>query len=672
MLTPAQVRTRMLDKLAASALDAEDAKRLGFKPLESAHVSKLGLPAAAGFTLPYFDLAGKPTGFYRLRYLEDTRTGFDALTGKKALRYTQPGGTVTEVYLPPLVDWRSLATKVDVPLLITEGELKAACTTKHGIPTIGLGGVWSFQSKKHTTPMLPIFDSFDLKDRTVYIVYDSDAVTNPDVIAAELRLAQRLTERGAVVLIGRIPPNEQIQKVGLDDYIVLNGIADLKSQVLDVAFEYAASATLHTLNKRALYVRDPGFIWDHELGQRISPGAFKEHAFSNVHFWEKKIVNKAEHMVKTPAAPAWLQWEHRAEVPGLTFDPGADTITSDGKLNLWTGWGLDRPAKGTIAPWVDLLNHLFGADLESRTWFERWCAYPLQHPGYKLNTAAAIWGTVQGSGKTLVGHTLMRIYGAKHSAELKDTDLDDERNEWAENKQFVLADDITARGDRKFMRRLMTMITQKSMRLNPKYIPSYSVPDCINYYYTSNDPDALYMDDGDRRFFIWEVLAGKYLPYKAYVAWRDSAAGASALWHHLLSLPLGEFDPQAPAPDTAGKRSMIFLGKSDLGGWVRDLKDNGVHMLRSAGLKGDLFTAKELHAVYDPTGEGRASVNGLARELRRAGYMPAATGNPLHMPDGRQCVAYAVFNGEHWAQAKWKDACEHFSLNRPTYKASKL
>lgn len=665
-LSIAQVKQKMFDKLAGSALTATDAKRLGMYAVTAPDAKALKLTAtAAAFVIPYFDLHGKPTKFYRARYVEDTRKGFDALTGKKALRYTQPGDSVTELYLPPLIDWAAIAAKPEVPLLITEGELKAACTTKHGLPTLGLGGVWSFQSKKHGTPLLPAFDLFELAGRTVYIVYDSDAVTNPDVVAAELRLAKRLVERGAVVYIGRLPPNEQIHKVGLDDYIVLNGVDELRERVLAEAFEYTGSAALHQLNTRVLYVRDPGFIWDHELSQRMSPAAFKEHAFSNLHYFEKRVIGKSETMVKVPAAPAWLTWEHRAEVKGLAFAPGVDRITPEGTLNLWTGWGVKVPRAGNIAPWQSLLQHLFGGDAQAQLWFERWCAYPLQNPGAKMAVAAAIWGSTHGSGKTLVGHTLMRIYGPAHSAELKDTDLDEERNEWAENKQFVLADDITARGDRKFMRRLMTMITQKFMRLNPKYIPSYSAADLINYYFTSNDPDALYMDDGDRRFFIWEVLAGKYLPYKAYVAWRDSEDGIAALWYYLLQLPLGDFDPQAPAPETIGKLSMIHLGKSDLGAWVRDLKDNTEAMLRRAGLKGDLFSAKELHALFDPTGEKRASPNALARELKRAGFQPPATGNSLRLPDGSNVLVYAVLNGPVWAKAKWSDACKHYIETRP-------
>jgi hypothetical protein len=527
--------------------------------------------------------------------------------------------------------------------------------------------VWSFQSSKHNTPLLPIFGEFALAGREVFIVFDSDAVTNPNVVAAELRLAQRLTEKGAVVRIARLPALEDTQKVGLDDFIMLRSVEELKL-ILQEAFEYDASKVLHSLNQRVLYVKDPGFVWDHDLSMRLSPGAFKEHAYSNVLYDQRRVSKTGESTVRVPAAPAWLAWEHRAEVRGLVFAPGEERITDSGMLNTWTGWGVHEPREGDVGPWHTLMGHLFGDTEEGRAarlYFERWCAAPFQKPGLKMAVAAAIWGTTHGSGKTLVGHTLMRLYGAKHSAELKDTDLDDDRNEWADSKQFVLADDITARGDRKFMRRLMTMITQKYIRLNPKFVPSYSIADTINYYFTSNDPDALYMDDGDRRFFIWEVMGDKFGPYKEYVRWRDSDDGIAALWHYFLQLDLGTFDPQAPAPNTVGKLSMIQLGKSDLGSWVRELKDNTEAILSRAGLTGELFNAKELHALFDPNGDKKVTVNALARELKRAGFHPPATGSSLRLPDGTMTQSYALLRGGYWQRATWKEACEHYIAHRP-------
>jgi len=676
-MTSAQVREAMIRKLEGSALDLKDAKALQTRPYTAEEAKALKLPATkAGFLIPYFDLKGKPLRFFRFRYMEDTRKGFQAAAKVKALRYAQPKDSTVELYLPPLVKWEGIAADPEVPVLITEGELKAACATKHGIPTIGLGGVWSFQSKPRGEAIVKGFADFDWEGRTVFICYDSDGATNPDVVNAESRLAQRLVEKGAVVFICRIPvPDHSASeegeeslapKVGLDDYIVAHGVDSLRSQVLDTAFEYDASAALHKLNERVLYVRDPGLIWDHSTRMRMAPSAFKEHAFSNLHYFEKRVDKKGnETLTKVSAAKAWLEWEHRAEVPGVSFAPGQDRITELGKLNSWTGWGVPEPEEGNIDPWVSLLDHIFADDHAARRYFEQWAAWPLQNPGGKMHVACAIWGPVHGSGKTLMGAMLRRIYGNKHSTELKDADLEDARFEWAENQQFVLADDITARGDRKFMRKLMTMITQYSMRMNPKYIPSYVIEDCINYYYTSNDPDALFMDDEDRRFFVHEVRAGKLKNTGWYVDWMKSASGTAALWHHLLHIDMTGFDPHAPAPSTVGKQQMIELGKSELGAWVHELKTNTDQILAKGKMKGDIFSIAELHMLFDPHGDKRASANALARELKRAGFSSPATGNKLRMPDGKQITAYSVRNTDKWDHCAWKEACDHYIEHHP-------
>jgi Domain of unknown function (DUF3854)/Family of unknown function (DUF5906) len=664
--TTAAIKELMIRKISGSGISLKDAKLLELEPV-SAHTAKIrGFPGnAAGFLIPYFDILGKRTKFERIRYLEDTRHGFDKISKKKPLRYGQRPNTINELYLPPLVDWDRISIRTEIPLLITEGELKSACATKLGLPTIGLGGVWCFQSASTGNELLPGFDAFAFADRTIYIIFDSDAATNPNILAAEERLSKRLTERGAVVHLCRLPAYGagDTQKVGLDDYLMLHSAEELQEQILTSAIPYEGSEVLHELNKRCIYVRDPGLIWDRENAQRIPPSAFLAHTFANKFFFEQHISVDAKgrdksRLVKVPLAKAWLEWEHRAEARKLTFDPGGEEVTLEGHLNTWSQWGLRAPCKGDVTPWHALLRHIFQFDQKAHQYFERWCAYPLQNPGAKMAVAAVVWGTTQGSGKTLIGETLMRIYGHRHSAELKDGDLEDERCQWAEDCQFVLVDDITSRGDHKAMRKLMTMITQKRMRINPKFITPYTVPDCINYYFTSNDPDALFMESGDRRFFVHETKAGKF-DYHDYVKWMRSEEGASALWAYLLELDVGTFDPHEAALMTTGKREMIELGKSDLGAWVLELRENANEMLGRHNMKGDLFTAGELHALYDPNGAKRAGTNALARELKRAGFMPPANGSKLHLSNGAQRMCYAVRNEDKWRKETWSNACKH-------------
>ena len=217
--------------------------------------------------------------------------------------------------------------------------------------------------------------------------------------------------------------------------------------------------------------------------------------------------------------------------------------------------------------------------------------------------------------------------------------------------------------DEKLTNMFKTMITQKTIHINQKYIPSYTIPDTINYYFTSNDPDAFYLADSDRRFFIHEVLCDR-LPdalRKTFVKWRDSAEGVEHLFYYMQNLDLGDFDPQAAAPTTAAKRDMMHISKSELGVWVHRLKHEPASILNGK-MRGDLFTAEELYMLYDPLGDKRASPNALARELKRSGLskLQQSTTTGIRVGD-RNLRLYVVRNVDEWRHAKRQDIIAHYT-----------
>lgn len=659
-----------VDKLAASGLDLKDARALRFVLVKSAAQLHPEFPPCGAFQLPYFDLQGRPTKFYRVRYLESTLNGFAAQTERSELRYVQPPGTLSEVYLPPLVDWGALARDASRPLTVTEGELKAAAATKAGLPTLGLGGVWSFKAARAGVPFLPLLAAIDWQGREVRVAFDSDALSNPDVLKALHVLCTELAARGARPLVVRVPPLKAGQKTGLDDYLVARG-EKATAALLDAAEPFGPVAELLQLNAEVAYVRDPGIVVVLADGRKLSPGAFREHAFANRHYYEEVAGKHGVGLVKKPAPPAWLAWEQRHELARVTFRPGADTIV-EGEYNYWPGWAV-APKRGDLRPWRELLAFLFDGFERERVWFERWCAAPLQRPGLKLFTAGVIWGRAHGTGKSLIGTTLLEIYG-KNGAELAEEHLTSTYNEWAENKQFVLGDEITSGehlSKRAMAEKLKGMITRSRLRLNPKYVPSYEVPDCINYYFTSQHPDSFFIEDTDRRYFVHEVAHRAPRPrpfYIDYVDWLFERGGAAALFHHLLHLDLGrkeDFDPHGTAPMTLAKEMMAEQAQSELGVWARKLRDEPDVVLRLGDVvaSGDLFAASELYRFFDPEGRGRYTTNAVGRELRRAGVDYACGGKTVRTALG-QVRLYAVRNPERWRRASSQQAATHYAATR--------
>lgn len=630
-------------KLATSGLTPKDADKLGFELLPKELIAKLGHPAYGGFKIPYHHPHGKPTGFYRIRYLEQTKTGFKALTDAKPLRYVQPKATLSEVYLPRFIDWAKILTDASKPLIITEGELKAAKACKEGFAVMALGGVWNFRSTANNIELLELLDTKVVwKDRVVVLCYDSDALTNPNVGLAEHTLAKLLVKRGADVHVGRIPAGrskdgEQI-KVGIDDLLVEDGKQALR-EVLDKAYPFGPAQELFKLNTEVMYVRNPGLILRLDNLQRMATRAFTEHAYATRTFTETTTVEGKKgaqtKIIEKSAPKEWLKWPARAEVEKVTYLPGKDRIF-DGCLNVWGGWGV-QPEKGDVTPWLKLLDWIFKKDDEAKRWFIQWCAYPLQYPGTKLCQSVVLWGIHNGTGKSLIGSTLFRIYG-ENCTLIKDNNLSENHNEWAENKQFVMGDDVTGGDKRGIADKLKSLITQEKMRLNPKYVPSYEVPDCINYYFTSNHPDSFFLEDNDRRYFVWEV-EGAPLDrtfYRDYAAWMNNG-GVKALFAYLLEYELRGFDPYAPAPMTNSKSEMIYTGKSDLGVWVDALKKDPESTLRIDDVRFShkIWRSEDLLRIYDPDVKTRVTANGIARELKRAGFKRVEDGIPIRTAIGQ-------------------------------------
>jgi hypothetical protein len=620
---------KFTSKLKESGLTPKDAQKLRLQIHSAADMKKLRVPDFAGFKIPYFDIRGKQTKFYRVRYLQSTKRGFEQYsTAKESMKYSQPANTLNELYLPPLVNW-SEYVKTDKPIIFTEGELKAASAVKFGFPTVGLGGVWCFRSKHNAVALLQGFSHLNISQRRIYIIFDSDAALNPQVVMAENAFCRELTAAGALPYIVRLPGVLKNGKTGLDDYLVAKG-ADALYKLLQSAEAYALAQELHKLNEEVVLVRDPGFVYEHVTATRMGVRPFIDHIYANRVLVQESVNAKGETKIdRKNAAQEWVKWKDRSEVQRTVFAPGSPRITKERCLNMWRGWPLE-PEKGDVKPWKELLRFLFAGQDQALKWFEQWCAYPIQHPGTKLFTAAALWGRAQGTGKTLVGYTLMKIYG-ENAIEISDEDLAKGDNDYAENKQFAVGEEIAGGDKRGIADRLKSLITRRTVRINVKYVPRYTITDCINYYFTSNHPDAFFLEDQDRRFFIHEVTGtplGKEF-YDRYDKWYSSAAGQSALFDYLLHLDIRDFNPMQPAPMTESKREMIETGRSDIAAWIAQLKEDPDVVLRMDKmlLTHRLWRTEDLLKIYDPDHRSRLTANGMSRELKKAGITRAANGH---------------------------------------------
>lgn len=200
--------------LRKSGLTDETIARCQFESVRPHDIKVKGVESA--YRLPYFDIAGKKNCLERFKLFPPVKRK------DSTQKYHQAAETLPALYLPPLLDWTTIASTIS-PVTITEGEKKAAALGQHRIPCIGVAGVWNWRQELESglKMVLPAFDQFIWTARPVELIPDSD-VWRPDKLQALCgfyALAQELVSRGAVVRFV-VLPDASSGKVGVDDWIL--------------------------------------------------------------------------------------------------------------------------------------------------------------------------------------------------------------------------------------------------------------------------------------------------------------------------------------------------------------------------------------------------------------------------------------------------------------------
>ena len=137
----------------------------------------------------------------------------------RTIKYLQKKGSGAHLYILPAVEEN--LKKSSIPLAIAEGEKKTAALIQAGITTIGIGGVWNWVSSG-TREIISEIDQIVWVERSVSLYFDSDIWHRPDLKKPVYALGKELESRGAKVSVILIEQTGA-EKIGVDDYLVING-----------------------------------------------------------------------------------------------------------------------------------------------------------------------------------------------------------------------------------------------------------------------------------------------------------------------------------------------------------------------------------------------------------------------------------------------------------------
>lgn len=292
------------------------------------------------------------------------------------------------------------------------------------------------------------------------------------------------------------------------------------------------------------------------------------------------------------------KWQEHAqrktiEARNLVFDP---TQTADpvSHVNIFLGWPLSpKENDKLVEPILALLASLCDAEdkvAECVEWILRWLAYPLQHPGAKMQTALLMFGEKQGTGKSLFFQDVMLpIYG-DYGTVASQHQLDSSFTAWRSRKLFVLFEEVLSRDDKySHNGTLKYMITGKTMSINQKNLPERDERNHMNSAFLSNEPQPIPIELEDRRFMVIEARRKQDPDFYAEVQRSIVAGGIEAFYHFLLNLPLDDFNEHTKPPMTLAKERVIEFG---LAGWMsfhRAWKDGCLDAPYCSCLSEDLY-----------------------------------------------------------------------------------
>lgn len=304
--------------------------------------------------------------------------------------------------------------------------------------------------------------------------------------------------------------------------------------------------------------------------------------------WTREICKRSKMTALLPARvrfddvkehPTWRQ--RAVYIDQVGFDPGGedDNIT----CNRWTGWPID-PVAGKCEMLLELLRYQCAGEGEQAgealyDWIIKWLAYPLQHPGAKMQTAIIMHGP-QGTGKGRFFETYCRIFG-EYGIVLNQGAIEDKFNsDWSERKLFILADEIVARADMYHLKnQLKNFVTGEWVRVNPKGLAAYRERNHMQIVFLSNEKQPLVLENDDRRYcVIWTPPPLADFFYNELSAEIENG-GVAALYHHLLQVDLAGFKPWTKPPMTVAKRELIDVNRDSVERFLIDWKGGDIEGL---------------------------------------------------------------------------------------------
>lgn len=263
---------------------------------------------------------------------------------------------------------------------------------------------------------------------------------------------------------------------------------------------------------------------------------------------------------RKPLTRRLMKMNSAMRIIGMVTDPNGPSLidTPEGLYyNTWNGFDVppvDHPVEHSdVELFFDYMFRVL-ASKEERiyNWLMSWIAQMFQDPADKPGTALVLVGK-PGTGKTMLHqHILRPIIGQAHSiADNNVYNLVKGFNALYANRLLIACDEATSRRQKDAFDKLKTLITDDTIRVEPKGKDAFLISNIARLLFTSNhELDAVHLPDGqnDRRYVVIKVSDAHRVDHEYFgrlVEWLSEPDSLAKIHRWLLQWEIKpEHDPR--------------------------------------------------------------------------------------------------------------------------------
>lgn len=309
--------------------------------------------------------------------------------------------------------------------------------------------------------------------------------------------------------------------------------------------------------------------------------AFCARHFGELTGTETRIENgkQIETTVTKESGRAWWEWKSSAKrvVRRIVLEPGVET--GPDLYNRWDDLVLtmtppDMDATiDDIKPLIEHLAFISDDDAEGVAYFMNWLATLYRQPHIKIPTCIMLYSRHTRMGKTMLWKLLSPVFGPEMVGCVAGHELHAKFADFMESRRLIVLNELARSDKQDGYERFKNTVSEDVIQFEGKGRASKSIRNIAHFIVTTNNADCLPLMEKDGRFLVLRCEAERRPDayYQKFGAWVEGPgpallAGVLAKWQFPE-----DWDPKAPAPQTAATRRTQIESRSPLHLFVADL-----------------------------------------------------------------------------------------------------